>query len=360
MPFEGKRGLAKRQLPEIILVLVVALAIFGPFTRTTDVAAATIDVEKCRLNTILASVQVSKGFNILDMEVFRTPAVTNPFYIDCPKRYAYVSNDNLKVDKVNTKLAARDNKEKRERQLKELILSEMTKCWKSFGAASDTIYSASAGVGEDSIDVDETACFSCSEIFFYKDFEPVTIKDKDFYEYAGSKKMIIGGQSYVTFLTGGNAPPEPPKEFGSEREVKLDKNQQWSTVFTIKKISVGFLDDKFNWVPFKKDVKKPPVNGGIVDCSVVNEEGEFEDIDSALAYSIGCEDSNPPTINGFVFGKVARGFNKLDINFLGLSTSGDAGLLLFDKDTVRFPMTVRFIPTADVFGDGPEKCKRLY
>lgn len=363
MLFEGKRGLAKRELPQIILALVVALAVFGPFISGTQIAAAASDVERCRLNTILASVQVSKGVHIMDMEVFRTPAVTNPFYIDCPKRYAYVSNDNMKVDGVNTKLATTDNEEKREGQLKDFILSEMTKCWSSFGAASDTIYSASAGIGEGSVEVDETACFSCSEVFFNDDFEGTTISDADFYKYANSKSMLIGEQSYVEFLTGGNAPPELPAEFGDEDSITLDKNQQWSIVFTIKKITVGFLDDKFNWMPWKEDVKKPPINGGIVDCSVVNEEGKFENIDKALAYAIGCKDTNPPTIKGFVFGRVAKGFNKLDINFLEWSTSGDSDLLLFDKDTVRFPMTVRFVPTEDVFGEGPEnpeKCKRLY
>ncbi len=340
MLFEGKGGLAKRELPQIILALVVALAVFGPFIRTSDVAAATLDVEKCRLNTMLASIDVG-----IDMKLFRLDA-PNPFYLDCPKRYAYVSNDNIKVDNVNTELATEDNKKKRESQLKDFILSEMTKCWKSFGAASDTVYSASTGQGEAEVDSDETACFSCSEVFFDKDFDPVTITDKDFYEYANSKSMIIGGQSYVEFLTGGNAPPELPAAFGSEKEIKLDKNQQWSTVFTIKKISVGLMDDKYNWVPFRPDVKKPPVNGGIVDCSVVNEEGKFENIDGYLTYSIGCKATSPPTVKGFVFGKVAEGFRKLDVIKI--------------IATVRFPMTVRFIPTAEVFGNGPEKCKRLY
>ncbi len=356
---KGKKGLAKRELPQIILSLVVALAVFGPFIKTSEVAAAVIDVEKCRLDTILASVQVSKGFHITDMEVFRTPTVTNPFYIDCPKRYAYVSNDNIKVDGVNTKLAT-EKKEQRERQLKDFILSEMTKCWRSFGSASDTIYSASAGIGEDSIDVDETACFSCSEVFFDKDFDEATITDDDFYDYANSKSMIIGDQGYVEFLTGGNAPPEMPVEFGKEDRVTLGKNQQWSTVFTIKSITRGYFNDKFNFVPWIADEKVPPVNGGIVDCSVVNEEGKFEKIDSELAYSIGCNAANPPTINGFVFGKVARGFNKLDIDVRALSPVGGSYSLPIDKEAVRFPMTVRFIPTEEVFGEGKDKCKRLY
>ncbi len=353
MLFFGKMGFAKSQLAQIILFLVVAMAVIGPVININNFAYAATDVEKCRLSVIMASTKVGwGGIHVWDMELFPWDA-PNPFYIDCPKRYAYVSNDNIKVDRVNTKLET-DNEKERERQLKDFILGEMTKCWKSFGAASDTIYSAKAGIGEGSIDdVYGTACFSCSEVFFKDDFKAATIGDADFYEYANGKSMLIDGKGYVEFLTGGNAPPELPKVFGKEDKITLEKNSQWSTVFTIKKISLGFFGDKWNWVPLIDDLNVPPVNGGIVDCSVVK-DGKFVDIDKRLTYAIGCKATEPPTIKGFVFGKVAKGINRLDINFLN-----DAGLLI-DKETVRYPMTVRFIPTENVFGEGKEKCKRLY
>lgn len=350
---KGKRGLAKKELAEIILALVVALSIFGPFIKGTDVAAATIDVEKCRINTVFASFEAG-----WDMKVFKVEA-TNPFYLDCPKRYAYVSNDNIKVGKINTKLAKLedDEEELRKRQLKDFILSEMTKCWKSFGGASDTVYSASPGAGENEIDTGDTACFSCSEVFFDKDFnridenkepEPLTISKSDFYEYANSKNMIIGDQSYVEFLTGGNAPDELPA-FGEGDKIELKAGEQWSTVFMIKGIATGWFDDKFNWLPFV-DIRIPPVNGGVVDCYVVGDDGNFANIDKRLEYSIGCKATDPPTIKGFVFGKVASGY----YTFFGKEVSWNTG------NTVRFPMTVRFIPTKEVFGEGKDKCKRLY
>ena len=105
---KGKRGLAKNELANIILALVAALTIIGPLTKGTDVAAATLNVEKCRLNTMLAS--FDKG---VDMKLF-TLSAPNPFYIDCPKRYAYVSNDNIKADKVNAKLETGDDSKARQ------------------------------------------------------------------------------------------------------------------------------------------------------------------------------------------------------------------------------------------------------
>ncbi len=339
---EGKRGLAKRELPQIITVLVIIVALVSPLIKTNYVAAATIDVEKCRLNTMLASIDVG-----VDMKVFRADA-PNPFYLDCPKRYEYVSNDNLKVDNVNTKLAT-NNEEKRKQQLEDFMLSEITRCWKSFGAASDTIYSASTGAGASEVKTDETACFSCSEVFFDKDFESVTISKSDFYNYANSKSMLIGDKNYVEFLMGGNAPDEMPADFGAADSITLDKNQQWSTVFTIKKIPMGWFDDKFNWMPFVYRVV-PPANGGIIDCYVADEKGNFVKIDSELAYAIGCTSADKPTVKGFVFGKIAKGYYTFFDNRVGWNTG----------NAVRFPMTVRFIPTSEVFGDGADKCKRLY
>lgn len=330
---KGKKGLAKKELAEIILALVVALSIFGPFIKATDIVATEGEIEKCRLNTVMASFS-----GVWNMKIF-LPNAPNVFYLDCPKRYAYVSNDNIKVGKVNSKLAT-DNDELRERQLKDFILSEMTKCWKSFGAASDTIYSASAGVGEKDIETDETACFSCSEVFFVDDvkddkkkFEPVTIKKSDFYEYANSKDMMVGDENYVEFLTGGNAPDELPSGFGKD-SITLEGGKQWSTVFTIKSMAANNL--------LKGTL--PPSNGGIVGCNVVNEKGEFEKINRGIANSIGCK-GNPPDIDGFVFGKVAPGYYTM-FNIPVISS------------TVRYPMTVRFVPTNEVFAEG--QCKRLY
>ncbi len=343
MLLEGKRGLAKRELPQIILALVVALAVFGPFIKTTDIAAATLDVEKCRLNTIGASFIGSEW----NMKVF-LPDAPNVFYLDCPKRYAYVSNDNIKVDNVNTKLATdKDKRELREKQLKDFILSEMTKCWKSFGAASDTIYSASAGAGEADIKTDETACFSCSEVFFKGGedddvFEKTKIRD--FYGHANDKSMIVGDQSYVEFLTGGNAPDELPAFENGEDEIVLEGGQQWSTVFTIKSLAANNLIDKAKTTLGFAGL--PPANSGVVDCNVVNndENGNFRKIDGGVAKSIGCS-GNPPDIYGFVFGKVAPGYYTM-FNIPVISS------------TVLFPMTVRFVPTSEVFAEG--HCKRLY
>ncbi len=348
MPCLGKRGFAKNQLAEIILAVVVMLAVIGPVVNINNVALASTNVEKCRLSVVMASLKTTYGFLFWDI------GPDNPFYIDCPKRYAYVSNDNIKADNVNTELAAKDgNAEERERQLKDFVLGEMTKCWRSFGDASDKVYTASPGQGEGSVEPegDETACFACSEIFFDKDFEATQISN--FYDYADSR-------SYSEFLTGGTKVDDIPED----KSIAIGPGQ-WSSVFVITKIDNSGWFDHLKWLGpvgsigrtagrIVKGGNLPRIGSAIENCwmTSVNSDGTF-DLVKLEGPASGCGEGG---INGFVFGKVVAGYDKITFSPKDLLT----GELInsFNKDVARFAMTVRFVPTEDVFAK--DQCKRLY
>ncbi|MBI2664766.1 hypothetical protein HYX10_05510 [Candidatus Woesearchaeota archaeon] len=318
-----------------VLVLITVVLLFSFAPQLLNIAEASAGVEKCRLETILATTQIGRGVHLWDMQVFRLD-VPNPFIVDCPKRYGYLREESFQVDKVSTDFS-KDGGERR-RQINDFILGELSRCWRSYGDASDKVYTASPETGAGDIDTEETACFACSEIFVESGFERTEIKLEDFYGHADSQTRI-DGRSYVEFLTKAESPKKLP-DFGENEMIVLEEGQQWTTVFTIKKVLTGFWDTADNWIPFETDEFIPPANAAIIGCFVLDEQGSPVNLDERMEIALGCKDHE---VGGFSFGKVAEGFTTLN-------------LVDIDKETHRFPMTVRFMPTKDII----KECKRLY
>ncbi len=354
MDFFGKKGVTAYQVMGLVIALVVILIILGPSVTTTKIAKAHSEIEQCRLSVISSSIEISYGVKLWNLELFR-PTAPNPFYIDCPKRYGYIYKSSIKIDGAGSDLKKKPAE--REDQLKDLILNEMTNCWRSFGDASDKVYTAAVG-DDEKIDTSDMACFACSEIFIAKDFEP--IKLNDFYTYANEKQRLTTGHSYVQFLTGGTDIENVPQD----KSITLQKGEQWSVIFTIKRVDNRGWFDHLKWLPFGgipiaigsgvKEGNLPKVNSAIIDCYMLNENRNGET--TLVKYegsSIGCDNGQN---DGIIFGKVAEGYDRKKLDILGLVGSGLTGGV--KSDVARFPMTVRFVPTKDIFKDG--QCKRLY
>ena len=133
MRFFDKKGITKTELAGLMLATVAILIIINPFINVTKIAKASTDVEKCRLSIVAASMDISYGVKAWKFTLF-TARAPNPFRIDCSKRYAYISEDVVSADDVDKEIPKiEDNEpEERERLLKDFVLGEMTKCWRSF------------------------------------------------------------------------------------------------------------------------------------------------------------------------------------------------------------------------------------
>src|SRR3989338_11523916 len=208
MALSGKRGFAGRQVVAAVLLVIAAFFVLNLSASTSKFALAQTGIEQCRLDVISSSIEVAYGIKVLNIELFR-PTAPNPFYINCPTRDVSIENDNIRVDGHKINLAAYEkNREQREQQLKDLVLGELSKCWRSFGDASDTIYTADVGEGE-KIEAD-AACFACSEVFIGSDF--VETELYDFYGYANQQERLLDGKSYVEFLTHATGLEDVPED----------------------------------------------------------------------------------------------------------------------------------------------------
>ncbi|MBS3132714.1 hypothetical protein J4470_01115, partial [Candidatus Woesearchaeota archaeon] len=132
-----------------------------------------------------------------------------------------------------------------------------------------------------------------------EDFQATELRD--FYAYANNK-MRLTGESYVEFLTGGSSPG-----ITEDKSITLEPGQQWSTIFMLKEL------ENSAFLPLFRN-NLPKINSGIVNCFMVAEDDDGNLVQAKYGgASIGCENG----IDGFVFGKVAAGYDKNTILGLG-------------------------------------------